>query len=101
MRCGGARTGRQWSGSRRGFGLSPHALDAVRGCSQRRAGQAAHWDAQLAADIASLSLRMQMFTRFWCRLLDEDQVSALSDAGGWVALQDRYVHRACCLLVIL
>jgi len=24
---------------------------------------------------------MQMFTRFWCRLLDEDQVSALSDAG--------------------
>jgi len=31
--------------------------------------------------MASLSLRMQMFTRFWCRLLDEDQVIALSDAG--------------------
>jgi len=32
--------------------------------------------------MASLSLRMQMFTRFWCRLLDEDQVSALWDGGG-------------------
>ena len=88
MRCGGARTGRQWSESRRGFDgwiiTVTHAGDA-----------------QPEADIASLSLRMQMFTRFWCRLLDEDQVSALSDAGGWVALQDRYVHRACCLLVIL
>ena len=31
--------------------------------------------------MASLSLRMQMFTRFWRRLLDEDQVIALSDAG--------------------
>ena len=39
------------------------------------------WDAQPEVDMASLSLRMQMFTRFWCRLLDEDQVSALSDAG--------------------
>ena len=38
---------------------------------------------------------------YWYGLLDEDQVSALSDAGGWVALQDRYVHRAYRLLVIL
>ena len=60
------------------------------------------WDAQPEVDMASLSLRMRdVITRFWYGLLDEDQVSALSDAGGWVALQDRYVHRACRLLVIL
>ena len=59
-------------------------------------------DAHPEADIVSLSLRMRdVITCFWCGLLDEDQVSALSDAGGWVALQDRYVHRACRLLVIL
>jgi len=33
-------------------------------------------------DMVSLSLRMRdVITRFWCGLLDEDQVSALSDAG--------------------
>jgi len=82
------------------------AVPGQRGSGQRVGGVSTvglthAGDAQPEADIASLSLRMQMFTRFWCRLLDEDQVSALSDAGGWVALQDRYVHRACCLLVIL
>ena len=89
-------------------GSSPRALDAVCGCSQRRAGQAAHMRclgcaaggghgfAQLADARCDHAL-----ADYWYGLLDEDQVSALSDAGGWVALQDRYVHRACRLLVIL
>jgi len=41
------------------------------------------WDAQPEVDMASLSLRMRdVITRFWCGLLDEDQVSALWDGGG-------------------